>query len=124
MKIHKGMRFLSSLLLMGVMAAPLALQAQDRDDRRDRDDRAKQQRVYDRQHKDYHQWNSDEDRNYRQWHQESRNGRPYRGYDRLNRRDQNAYWNWRHQHGDGDHDRDDRKNNDSDDHRKDKNDHR
>jgi hypothetical protein len=33
----------------------------------------------------------------------------YRNYNRLNRRDQNAYWNWRHNHRDNDHDRDDRR---------------
>jgi hypothetical protein len=110
MMVHKGMRFLSSMLLMGALSAPVALQAQDRDDHRDRDDRGKQQRVYDRQRKDYHQWNNDEDRNYRQWYNESHRGREYREYNRLNRRDQDAYWNWRHRRGDNDdrHDRDDR----------------
>lgn len=108
---YNGMRYLSSLLLIGALAAPLAMQGQDRDDRHDRDDRGKNQRVYDRQHKDYHQWNRDEDRNYRQWYTESRNGREYREYHRLNSKDQNAYWNWRHQHGDRDdhHDRDERR---------------
>ncbi|MGZ4899621.1 MAG: hypothetical protein ACXV8X_08190 [Candidatus Angelobacter sp.] len=111
MKIDKGMRILSSMVLMGALAAPLALQAQDRDrdDHHDRDDRAKQQRIYDRNHKDYHQWNGDEDRNYRQWYTQQYNGREYRDYNRLNHRDQSAYWNWRHQHGD--HDRDDRRDN-------------
>jgi hypothetical protein len=109
MKIHKGMRILSSMLLMGALAAPLAVRAQDRDDHHDRDDRAKQQRMYDRDHKDYHNWNGDEDRRYRQWYTESHNGREYREYNKLKHKDQNAYWNWRHQHGDNDHDRDDHK---------------
>jgi hypothetical protein len=114
MKIHKGMRILSSMLLMGALAAPLALQAQDRDDKHDRDDRAKNQRVYDRNHKDYHAWNDDEDRNYRQWYTQKYNGREYREYNRLNKKDQAAYWNWRHQNGNDDHDRDDRKDKDKD----------
>lgn len=116
MKIYKGMRILSSMLLMGALAAPLGLQAQDRDrdDHKDRDDRAKNQRVYDRDHKDYHTWNDDEDRNYRQWYTQKYNGREYREYNRLGKKDQNAYWNWRHQHGDADHDRDDHKDKDKD----------
>ena len=114
MKIHKGMRILSSMLLMGALAAPLAARAQDRDrdDHHDRDDRAKNQRVYDRDHKDYHNWNSDEDRNYRQWYSQSHNGREYRHYNRLNKRDQTAYWNHRHQHGDDHHDNDDHRDHD------------
>ena len=104
MKIKKGMRILSSMLLMGALAAPLAVQAQDRDDKHDRDDQAKNQRVYDSNHKDYHTWNDDEDRNYRQWYTQKYKGREYREYNRLNKKDQAAYWNWRHQHGDNDRD--------------------
>jgi hypothetical protein len=115
MKIHKGMRILSSMLLMGALAAPLGLQAQERDDHnKDRDDHAQQQRIYDRDHKDYHNWNGDEDRMYRQWYTESHNGKEYREYNKLKHKDQTAYWNWRHQHGDGDHDRDDHKDKDHD----------
>jgi Ni/Co efflux regulator RcnB len=120
MKIHKGMRILSSIILMGALASPLAMRAQDhdRDDHKDRDDHAKKQRIYDRDHKDYHNWNQDEDRNYRQWYTESHRDKEYREYNRLNKKDQNAYWNWRHQHGDNDHDRDDHKDKDHDrDHR-------
>jgi hypothetical protein len=105
-------RYLGSLLLVGALTAPLGLQAQDRDDHHDRDDRAKNRRVYDRDHKDYHQWNNNEDRAYRQWYNDRYQGKDYRDYNRLNRRDQNAYWGWRHQHGDNDdrqhRDRDDR----------------
>src|SRR3954447_23982555 len=114
MKIHNGMRILSSMVLMGALAAPMALQAQDRDDKHDKDDRAKNQRIYDRDHKDYHNWNQDEDRNYRQWYTDSHRNKEYRDYNRLGKKDQNAYWNWRHQHGDNDHDRDDHKDKDRD----------
>lgn len=99
---NKGIRYLSSLLLTGILAAPVALVAQDRDDHRDRDDHNKNQRIYDRQHKDYHQWNDNEDRTYRQWHSETRKGKDYRDYNQLNRKEQNSYWNWRHEHGDKD----------------------
>ena len=93
--------FLSSVLLMGALAAPIAMPAQDRD--HDRDDR---NRIYDREHKDYHNWTPDEDRYYRQWYGENyNNNRKYRDYRKLNRKDQDAYWNWRHTH-DRDHDND------------------
>jgi len=120
MKIHKGMRILSSMILMGALAAPLAMRAQDhdRDDHHDKYDRSKNQHIYDRDHRDYHNWNTDEDRNYRQWYTQSHGNKRYREYSRLNHHDQEAYWNWRHQHGDGDHDRDDHKDKDHDrDHR-------
>jgi hypothetical protein len=110
----KAMRILSSLVLMGALAAPLGLQAQERDEHKDRDDRASNQGIFDRDHKDYHHWNDDEDRNYRQWYNERYKGREYREYSRLKKHDQDAYWNWRHQHGDGDHDRDDHKDHDRD----------
>jgi hypothetical protein len=109
MTIHKGMRVLSSMLLMGALAAPLALaQERDRDEHKDRDDRAQTPRMYDRDHKDYHTWNTHEDRNYRQWYEQKYNGQVYREYSRLNKHDQEAYWNWRHQHGDNDRDDHDR----------------
>jgi hypothetical protein len=103
---NKGIRYLSSLLLMGSLAVPLTSLAQDRDDHRDRDDRNKNQRVYDRGHKDYHEWNDNEKRTYQQWHGERYPNREVRDYNRLNRKDRDEYWNWRHKHGD--HDRDDR----------------
>jgi hypothetical protein len=83
-----------------VLALPLALPAQDRDDHHDRD---KKERVYDPVHKDYHQWNQDEDRRYREWYTETHHDKKYREYGHLDRRDRDAYWNWRHSHGD-DHD--------------------
>ena len=97
---NKGIRCLSSLALMGALAAPLALQAQDRDDHQDRNDRNYNQRVYDRQHKDYHQWNDNENRTYHQWYAQNNSGKANRNYNQLHRKDQDAYWNYRHQHGD------------------------
>ena len=99
---NKGIRYLSSLVLMGALAAPLVLQAQDRDDHQDRNDRNNNQRVYDRQHKDYHQWNASENRTYQQWYGQNYNGKANRNYNQLHRKDQDAYWNYRHQHGDND----------------------
>jgi hypothetical protein len=93
---------LGSLLVAGALTLPLGLQAQDRDDHHDRDDRGKNHRVYDRDRKDYHQWNDSEDRAYRQWYEQRYHGKEYRDFNRLKRKDQDDYWKWRHQRGDND----------------------
>ena len=52
-------------------------------------------RVYDPYRRDYHQWDADEGRFYTQWTIETRrDGR--REFRKLNRRDQELYWRWRH----------------------------
>jgi hypothetical protein len=53
-------------------------------------------RFYDRSHKDYHHWNSDEDRRYRAYLNEQH--RRYRTFSRINRTQQREYWRWRHDH--------------------------
>ena len=90
-------RFLASLFLIAALAAPLAMWAspQDRDDHHDNDNR---NRVYDRSHHDYHQWNNTEASNYQRWEQE--NHRDHRDYNKLRSRDQNKYWSWRHSQSD------------------------
>jgi hypothetical protein len=89
-------RYLSFIFLSAALTAPVAIStsaAQD-DHRNDKKDT----RVYDRSHKDYHNWDGNEDRAYRQYlgdkHQD------YRDYSKLNHGQQNTYWNWRHSHPD------------------------
>jgi hypothetical protein len=57
-------------------------------------------RYYDRDHKDYHQWNDREDRSYRVYltgrHHE------YHEFNHANQREQRDYWRWRHNHPDHD----------------------
>lgn len=98
------MRWASSLVLVGAIVIPAGLVAQEHDRDRDHD----RGRIYDRDHRDYHSWNSNEDRAYHRWYNENHNGREYREYNRMKSKDQRAYWNWRHNHPDNDHDRDDR----------------
>jgi hypothetical protein len=52
-------------------------------------------RVYDRDHHDYHVWNSRENRSYRQYLIERH--RRYVAYSRQRRLQQSAYWQWRHE---------------------------
>ena len=55
-------------------------------------------RYYDQYHSDYHDWNHNEDRAYRQYL--SGRHEQYRDYDKLNADQQRDYWNWRHDHPD------------------------
>lgn len=55
-------------------------------------------RYYDRDHKDWHNWDDHEDRAYRAWG--SQVNRPYVEWNRLPARDQRNYWRWRHEHND------------------------
>ena len=55
-------------------------------------------RVYDPDHRDYHNWNDHEDRAYR--HYLVVQHRTYREYHRQHHRVQRHYWNWRHRHPD------------------------
>jgi hypothetical protein len=94
------LRFFSSAvlglaLLTPAFIAPTVLRADDHDRDHNRD------RVYqDREHHDEHHWDSREDHAYRMWLRERH--RHYREFNRLNERDQQAYWAWRHEHSDGD----------------------
>jgi hypothetical protein len=55
-------------------------------------------RYYDRDARDYHEWNEHEGRAYRRYMEERRE--KYREYARLKREQQRAYWRWRHAHRD------------------------
>lgn len=57
-------------------------------------------RYYDRDHKDYHQWNDREDRSYRVYLTERHH--KYYEFHHANHHEQQHYWNWRHDHPDHD----------------------
>ena len=93
----KSKRILSSMALAMFLAAPAGMliapslmgQVQVK---------IKVGKVYDRDHKDYHDWDDREDKAYRGYlvdnHQE------YRPYAKMKRQDQSHYWAWRHSHPD------------------------
>ena len=56
------------------------------------------QRYYDRDHKDYHEWNDGEDRAYRHWLEERHI--KYHDWAHASRVEQRDYWRWRHDHAD------------------------
>ena len=85
--------YIGSILLSAALLAPVAVRGDD--EHHDRD-----HRYYDRSGRDWHEWNEREDQAYRRYLQERH--REYRGFDKVNRKDQDEYWKWRHQHMDDD----------------------
>ena len=100
--MHSGYRYVSSLFLAAALLAPpgimaaFAPQEQDRHEEHAREEH----RYYDSEHRDYHHWDDGENRAYRHYLEERH--REYVDFDRANRRQQQAYWHWRHEHPDHD----------------------
>jgi hypothetical protein len=103
---HRYRYVFSFFVITAALAAPSAIRARQQDDRHQeehqRDGNREGERVYDRSHKDYHNWDANEDHAYRGYLQG--NHREYRPYAETNSRQQRSYWNWRHSHPDRDHD--------------------
>lgn len=81
---------LSALLLGASLIAPVAARADDKNHH--------EKRYYDKQGKDYHTWNSNEDRAYRQYLTDQHSD--YRDFNKVNRGQQQQYFTWRHTHPD------------------------
>ncbi len=83
---------LTGLIVMGTgLLLPLAAQPPRDDDHRDR--------YYDRDHKDYHEWNEREERAWHRYWEEQRHALPLT-WRRANEEQRRAYWRWRHEHPD------------------------
>ena len=103
--MHNNHRFLfSALFLTAALAIPSAMTAtpkhQDngRQEEHRRDD--DHNRVYDRDHKDYHNWDDNENRAWGQFLTE--NHRESHEYAKSNKKEQSKYWSWRNSHPDHD----------------------
>jgi hypothetical protein len=94
-KMHFAHRYIRSLLLTVGLAAPISMVAAALPQ-----EASVQIRVYDSEHKDYHNWDAQEDRAYRGYLTEQH--KTYRKYDKQNHKTQDSYWNWRHEHPDHD----------------------
>ena len=98
--MHRGNKYVASLFLTAAFLAPMGAFAmaspQDDRDHERHEERERERRVYDPYHKDYHNWDQREDQVYRGW-LDTRHA-VYVDYEHLKRRDQRAYWNWRHEH--------------------------
>jgi hypothetical protein len=88
-------RCIGLLVFVAAIAAPTAIMAAPKPQ-----DGSVQVRIYDRDHRDYHNWDDREDRAYRRYLVAQR--RSYREYHRQHYRVQRHYWNWRHSHPDND----------------------
>lgn len=83
--------FLSSFFLAAALVAPLAIRVNAAP-------QSVSLRVYDRDHKDYHNWDDREAQSYSTF----RGDHPKYNvtFSKTSRSQQSAYWNWRHDHPD------------------------
>lgn len=73
----------------------LLAQDHDRDHDEHQDDH---HHVYDKHHKDYHDFDEHEERAWRIYWEQRHHA--YTDWDRASERDRQAYWDWRHNHSD------------------------
>jgi hypothetical protein len=86
-------RYIASLFLTAALAAPVSLLAVPLPQ-----EARVQVRVYDRSHKDYHNWDDNENRAWGQYL--SDNHRNPHEFSKSSKREQGQYWNYRHSHPD------------------------
>ena len=84
---------LGFLTLGAALSAPLAARASDNDHKK-----PQVKRYYDKKHKDYHEWNDNEDKAYRAYTTE--NHQEYRPFPTIKGPQQQQYFGWRHDHPD------------------------
>jgi len=91
--MHRANRYITSLFLTAALAAPVAIMAVPVPQ-----EGRNQNRVYDKQHKDYHNWDDNENRAWGQYLTE--NHKSSHEYSKANKKEQSQYWNYRHAHPD------------------------
>lgn len=82
--------------MSGALLLSTNLFAQDRDHHDDRGDN--RHHVYDKHHKDYHDFDEHEDRAWRIYLQQRHHN--FVDWDRASERERQDYWGWRHNHSD------------------------
>ena len=97
--MHRAHRFIAALFLTAALAAPVSVMALPaRQEARDQKASRDQNRVYDRDHKDYHNWDGNENRAWGRFLTE--NHEKSHEFSKANNKEQSQYWNWRHSHPD------------------------
>jgi hypothetical protein len=91
--MHHANRYITSLFLTAALAAPVAIMASPVPQ-----ESHNQNRVYDKDHKDYHTWDDNENRAWGQYL--SDNHKTSHEYSKSNKKEQSDYWNYRHAHPD------------------------
>jgi hypothetical protein len=93
-KMHSTRRVFASLILAAALMAPVSILAASKPQRD-----SVTVRVYDRDHKDYHNWDDNENRAWGVFL--TSNHRKQHEFSKANKKEQSEYWNWRHSHPDG-----------------------
>ena len=91
-------RYLTVLFLGAALAGSVAARADD-----DHHSANRTQRYYDKDARDYHEWNQNENQVYHQYVTE--NHKRDREFAKTNRRERQDYFKWRHDHPDHDQDK-------------------
>jgi len=91
--MHRAHRYVAALFLTAALAAPVSMLAAPVPQ-----DAGVQVRVYDRDHRDYHNWDDHERHAWGVYL--TNNHRHDHEYEHSNRREQRDYWKWRHSHPD------------------------
>jgi len=94
----RNFKLLSTLLMGGVLIAPTALKAFQQTEERTTTTTTETKRYYDPVYKQYHNWDTNEDRAYHMYMQE--NHRTYEEFPKTTVTEQREYWKWRHGHPD------------------------
>ena len=91
--MHHAHRYISSIFLAATLVIPVAIMAAPKPQ-----NASVQVRVYDRDHKDYHNWDDNENRAYTRYRSE--NPKVNIEFSKTSKKQQSQYWNWRHSHPD------------------------
>jgi hypothetical protein len=84
-------RYIASIAFAAALASPLAILAIPQD-------ASVQVRIYDKDHKDYHNWDDKENRAWQRFLEEKH--RKDHEFSKAEKKEQQEYWNWRHSHPD------------------------
>jgi hypothetical protein len=93
LNMHGAKRFFGSLILTVALIAPVSVIAAPNPQ-----SASLQVRVYDRNHKDYHNWDDNENQAWGRFEVENKT-KPHQ-YSKSSRKEQSQYWNWRHDNPD------------------------
>ena len=89
--MHIPHRYIAAIFLTASLTAPVTVVASP-------GPQAVQVRVYDTEHKDYHNWDDHENAAWSRFLAE--NHRKEHEYAKAKEKEQHEYWNWRHSHPD------------------------
>jgi hypothetical protein len=91
--MHRAHPYIASLFLTAALAAPVSIMAVPVPQ-----EASVQVRIYDKDHKDYHNWDDRENRAWGQYLTENHK-KPHE-FKKAKKREQSQYWNYRHAHPD------------------------